>query len=156
MATFIFEELPMEISMTWRQRASVLATLAVSCAGQAFAATSDEAKGLWLSADKDAVIEFKACADRADALCGRIVWDKDAGTPADTCGVQIAQLNHYENDAWRDGWVYDPRDKKNYKGVIRVKGGVLKVRAFIGVEVLGETEEMTRTAAIPSTPVCKK
>lgn len=121
----------------------------------AVAATPDDARGLWLTAEKDAVIEFKACADRTGALCGTIVWDKDAGTPADTCGVRIAQLERYENEAWRDGWVYDPRDKKKYKGAIRVKAGVLHIRAFIGAEILGQTEQMTRTAALPAAPQCK-
>ena len=76
------------------------------------AAGADDARVLWMTAQNDAVIEFKPCPDGAGALCGRIVWDKDAGTPADTCGVQIAQLQRYDNDAWRDGWVYDPRDRK--------------------------------------------
>jgi uncharacterized protein (DUF2147 family) len=119
------------------------------------AAGPDEAKGLWLTAEKDAVIEFKPCADHPAALCGRIVWDKDAGTPADTCGVQVAQLERFDNEAWRDGWAYDPRDKKKYKSVVRVKGGDLYIRAFIGVEVLGQTEQLKRVAALPATPVCK-
>jgi uncharacterized protein (DUF2147 family) len=119
------------------------------CAG---AGTPDEAKGLWLSADKGAVIEFKSCGE---AICGRIVWDKDAGTPADTCGVQVAQLERYDNGAWRQGWVYDPRDKKNYKGVVRVKDGDLFIRAFIGVEVLGETEQLKRVDSVPATPSCR-
>lgn len=119
-------------------------------------AASDDAKGLWLTAQKDAVIEFAACADRPAALCGRVVWDKDAGTPADTCGIQVVQLNRYEQDAWRDGWVYDPRDRKTYKGVVRSANGVLKIRAFIGVEILGETEQLTRVAALPATPACRK
>jgi uncharacterized protein (DUF2147 family) len=128
-----------------------LSMLALSAA----AAGPDDAKGLWQTAEKDAVIEFKPCADRPAALCGRIVWDKDAGTPADTCGVLIAQLERYDNDAWRDGWVYDPRDKKKYKGVLRVKSGDLHIRAFVGVEVLGQTEQLKRVAALPDTPVCK-
>jgi uncharacterized protein (DUF2147 family) len=128
-----------------------LALLAVP----ATAAGPDDAKGLWQTAEKDAVIEFKPCADRPAALCGRIVWDKDAGTPADTCGVLIAQLERYDNDAWRDGWVYDPRDKKKYKGVLRVKSGDLHIRAFVGVEVLGQTEQLKRVPALPDTPVCK-
>jgi uncharacterized protein (DUF2147 family) len=144
-------------SLLFRQLCStLLLSFVFSWASLAQASTPDDAKGLWLSAAKDAVIEFKACPDHADALCGRIVWDKDAGTSLDTCGVQIVQLSHFADEAWRDGWVYDPRDKKNYKGAIRVKGDVLSIRAFIGVEVLGETEEMTRTASMPSTPVCKK
>lgn len=126
-----------------------------SLALPAVAAGPDDAKGLWLTAEKDAVIEFKPCADRPSALCGRIVWDKDANTPADTCGVLIAQLERYADDAWRDGWVYDPRDKKKYKGVLRVKSGDLHIRAFVGVEVLGQTEQLKHVAALPDTPVCK-
>ncbi|MDH0863938.1 DUF2147 domain-containing protein [Mitsuaria sp. GD03876] len=121
----------------------------------AFAAGPDDAKGLWLSADGGAVIEFKPCADKAGALCGRIVWDKDAGKANDTCGVQIAQLERYDNEAWRDGWVFDPRDRKKYKGALRVKGGDLYVRAFIGTEILGQTEQMKRVAELPATPACK-
>ncbi|SEL86525.1 Uncharacterized conserved protein, DUF2147 family [Roseateles sp. YR242] len=120
-----------------------------------WAASPEDAKGLWLSADGGAVIEFKPCADKPTALCGRIVWDKDAGKPADTCGVQIAQLDKYENDAWRDGWVYDPRDKKKYKGALRVKSGDLYIRAYIGTEILGQTEQMRRVTELPATPVCK-
>ena len=121
----------------------------------ALAAGPDDAKGLWLSADGGAVIEFKPCADKPSALCGRIVWDKDAGQANDTCGIQVAQLERYDNEAWRDGWVYDPRDRKKYKGALRVKGGDLHLRAFIGTEILGQTEQMKRVAALPATPVCK-
>jgi len=127
----------------------------LSSVSSAQAAGADEARGLWMTAQNDAVIEFKPCPDGAGALCGRIVWDKDAGTPADTCGVQIAQLQRYDNDAWRDGWVYDPRDKKKYKGVVRTKGGDLYIRAFVGVEILGQTEQLKRVPAVPATPACK-
>lgn len=113
-------------------------------------ASQDAATGLWLSADKAAVIEFKTCADLPGALCGTIVWDKDAGTPADACGVTIAKLKTFEGDAWRNGWVHDPRTKKNYKGIVRVKDATLTVRAYIGTELLGETEIMTRAESVPS------
>jgi uncharacterized protein (DUF2147 family) len=127
----------------------------LSLVSSAQATGPDDAKGLWMTAQNDAVIEFKPCADGPTALCGHIVWDKDAGTPADTCGVQIAQLQRYDNDAWRDGWIYDPRDKKKYKGVVRLKGGDLSIRAFIGVEILGQTELLKRVSSIPATPACK-
>jgi uncharacterized protein (DUF2147 family) len=116
-------------------------------------ANQDGVPGLWLSADKAAVIEFKPCADLPGAMCGIIVWDKDAGTPLDACGVVIAKLKTYEDEAWRNGWVHDPRTKKSYKGIVRAKNGTLRVRAFIGTELLGETELMTRAPAIP--PGCK-
>lgn len=137
---------------------SLLATaslLACGAAAPAHAATASDAAGIWMTAQKDAVIEFRSCADRATSLCARIVWDKDAGTAADTCGVQIAQLNRFDGEAWRDGWIYDPRDKKTYKGVVRLKGASLNLRAYIGVEMLGETEQLSRADALPATPVCK-
>lgn len=134
---------------------ALISATVVSVAAPARGAGLDDAKGLWMTAQSDAVIEFAACADAPGALCGRIVWDKDAGTPADTCGVQIARLERYANDAWRDGWVYDPRDKKKYKGAARVKSGDLFIRAFVGVEILGQTEQLKRIASLPQTPVCK-
>lgn len=127
----------------------------LSSVSSAHAAGADDARGLWMTAQNDAVIEFKPCPDEASALCGQIVWDKDAGTPVDTCGVQIAQLKRYDSDAWRDGWVYDPRDKKKYKGVVRTKGGDLYIRAFVGMEVLGQTERLKRVSVVPATPACK-
>jgi uncharacterized protein (DUF2147 family) len=134
------------------------ALLAVALSAPLFARAAGpaDAQGLWLTAQGDAVLEFKPCAERPSALCGHIVWDKDAGTPADTCGVQIAQLERYENDAWRDGWVFDPRDKKKYKGALRTRSGDLQIRAFIGVEVLGQTEQLKRVATIPPAPSCKR
>lgn len=130
--------------------------LASALALPAFAAGPDDAKGQWLTAEKDAVIEFKTCADKPGALCGHIVWDKDAGQPNDTCGVQIARLERYENEAWRDGWVFDPRDGKKYKGALRVKSGDLHIRAYIGTEILGQTEQLRRVTALPASPVCKR
>ncbi len=130
---------------------TLAACLAAYVALPTHAATARDAHGTWLSADQAAIIEFKECADAPGALCGQIVWDKDAGTPADACGVRIAKLKRWDGEAWRDGWVHDPRSKKNYKGVLRAQGATLALRAYVGVEVLGETEEMTRTAA-PAQP----
>ena len=130
---------------------TLAACLAAYVALPTHAATARDAHGTWLSADQAAIIEFKECTDAPGALCGQIVWDKDAGTPADACGVRIAKLKRWDGEAWRDGWVHDPRSKKNYKGMLRAQGATLALRAYVGVEVLGETEEMTRTAA-PAQP----
>lgn len=114
-----------------------------------------DAAGLWLTSAKDAVIEFKPCPDKAGALCGRIVWDKDAGTPKDTCGIVVARLERYDGEAWRDGWVFDPRDNKKYKGALRIKSGEAHLRAYVGTEILGQTERFSRVAELPTSPVCK-
>lgn len=132
---------------------ALLAALALS---PAFAAGPDDALGLWFTADKSAVIEFKPCTGQPAAMCGTIVWDQDAGGATDTCGVVIARLERYDDEAWRDGWVYDPRDGKKYKGALRVKSGELRIRAYIGTEMLGQTERLQRAAALPAAPVCKR
>lgn len=126
--------------------------------GQSLPGPTD-ARGLWLSGDKGAIIEFKPCQDPASALCGHVVWDKDAGTSLDTCGLLIAKLKRYEDEAWRDGWAYDPRSKKHYKATVRVDKAhapeTLLLRAYIGTEILGETETMSRVStSIP--PGCKR
>lgn len=136
-------------------RHTLAISLSTCLSSAALAAGADEPRGLWLTEQKDAVIEFKSCPDETSALCGKIVWDKDAGKAADTCGVQIAKLSRYERDAWRDGWIYDPRDKKKYKGVVKVKDGMLQLRAFVGAEILGQTEQLSRVDSLPATPSCK-
>lgn len=130
--------------------------LAASSTQSATAASSNDAIGLWRTAESDAVIDFKACPDEPSTMCGTIVWDKDAGASDDTCGVRISKLKRYDGDAWRDGWVYDPRSNKHFKGAVRVNGSTMSIRAYIGTEVLGETEELTRVESLPTTPVCKK
>lgn len=119
------------------------------------ASSPEDAKGLWMTAEKDGVVEFNSCADAPTALYGRVVWDKDAGSSQNTCGVQIAQLGRYDDEAWRDGWVYDPRDNKKYKGALRVKAGEMYLRAYLGTEILGQTEHLHRVTDLPTQPVCK-
>lgn len=131
-------------------------SLALMCSGNSFAAAGPlDAKGLWLTAEKDAIIKLDDCTAKAGAICGQIVWVKDATSTTSDCGVQIMQLDRYEKDAWRDGWVYDPRNHKKYKGVVRVKEGNLNVRAFVGSEILGQTEQFERVEKLPPAPVCK-
>jgi uncharacterized protein (DUF2147 family) len=114
-------------------------------------APAEPAQGLWLAAQKDGVVEFKPCTEEPAAMCGTVVWDKDAGPgkPGD-CGLRIGKLRRKDDGVWRDGWVHDPREKKNYKGALRIKGSVLALRAYIGTELLGQTEEFTRVDAIPA------
>lgn len=121
----------------------------------AWAATSQDVVGLWRTADKDAIVKFDICPDDAAALCGTIVWEVDAGKPGNTCGVRIAMLRRFDGEAWRDGWVFDPRTDKRYKGAIRTIGDDLTIRAYIGAELFGQTEHMTKEQSIPSAPKCR-
>lgn len=130
-------------------------SLALVCSTSGYAAAGpQEAKGLWLTSEKDAVVKVDDCADKPGALCGKVVWVKDVASTTNDCGVQIMQLERFDQQAWRDGWVFDPRDYKKYKGVVRVKEGILNVRAFVGTEILGKTEQFERIASLPPAPVC--
>ncbi|MBV6659757.1 DUF2147 domain-containing protein [Pseudomonas yamanorum] len=134
----------------------LLLSLVMMCSARSFAAAGPlDAKGLWLTAEKDAVIKLDDCSGKTGAICGQVVWVKDIDSSTNDCGVQILQLDRYDQDAWRDGWIYDPRDHKKYKGVVRVKEGNLNVRAFVGTEILGKTEQFERVEKLPPTPVCK-
>ncbi|GAC1037724.1 hypothetical protein thsps117_24810 [Pseudomonas sp. No.117] len=118
------------------------------------AAESTPVQGLWLSADQGAAVKVMPCPDNASALCGTIVWDKDAGNAHDTCGTRIFQMSRDDGGTWRDGWVFDPRDGKKYKGYVRRKGDDLNIRAYVGTEVLGKTEQLTPLSALPASPRC--
>jgi len=138
------------------RRASVNLLVVLAMSSLATAASADDAtvaNGLWLSAQKDGVVELKPCAEEPTALCGTVVWDKDASVsppkPGD-CGLRIVKLKRFDDGAWRDGWIHDPREKKNYKGMIRAKGNEMTMRAYIGIAVLGKSEDFTRVDSIPA------
>lgn len=69
--------------------------------------------------------------------------------------MKVARLERFASDAWRDGWAFDPRDGKKYKATVRIQEGALLLRAFVGVEVLGQTERLSRIAKLPEQPVCQ-
>jgi uncharacterized protein (DUF2147 family) len=114
------------------------------------AASALDAKGLWLNADKGPVIEFTDCHDTPGTLCATVVWEKDAGATLDTCRLLIARLKKNDDQTWRDGWVHDPRTKRNYKAALRVNIDTLSMRTFIGAEMLGESGEMSSVAVLPA------
>jgi uncharacterized protein (DUF2147 family) len=110
------------------------------------------ARGLWLTAEHDAVVEFGPCTDNGGALCGVIAWDQDASPSGKraSCGVRIAQLSHFSDGAWRDGWAFDPRTGKHYETVLRVTGDKMTMRSYVGIELFGETENLSRVDQLPA------
>jgi len=120
-----------------------------------FAADASDARGLWLTDDGEAVVEFKGCPEAPTALCGRIVSSSDAGQPDSACGTEIARFTSYRDDAWRDGWAFDPRDNKKYKATLRISNGELNMRAYIGAEMFGQTERMRKPSKLSELPQCK-
>jgi uncharacterized protein (DUF2147 family) len=70
------------------------------------------------------------------------------------CGLEIGSGFTLRSpiDA-RDGTVYDPKSGKTYHGQIRLDGGRLSLRGYVGIPLFGETQTWTRPPA-PVNP-CK-
>jgi uncharacterized protein (DUF2147 family) len=118
--------------------------------------------GLWMSQDKQGIVEIATCADTADK-CGRIVWLKvvngDDGKPLrdeknsdatqqkrPICGIQVLSGFKAQADGgFAEGTLYDPEEGQTYKGTIKREGGQLKVTGFLvaNVKILSETETWT-------------
>ena len=124
----------------------------------ASAALAEDILGLWDTGESR--VEIYACGD---LLCGRIAeldepLDKNGKPKLDTenpdealrsrpiLGMDlIAGFSRAGKRKWEDGTIYDPRDGKTYKCVMKLKrDGTLKVRGYVGVSLFGKTVEWTR------------
>ena len=114
--------------------------------------------GLWDTGESR--VEIYACGD---LLCGRIAeldepLDKDGNPKLDDnnpdpalqsrpiLGMDlIAGFSRASDTKWEDGTIYDPRDGKTYKCVMKLRrDGTLKVRGYVGISLFGKTVEWTR------------
>ena len=133
----------------------------VAAAGLLLAANSalaEDILGLWDAGESN--VEIYACGE---LLCGRIAeldepldedgnekLDKNNPDPAlqsrPLLGMDlIAGFTRAGKRKWEDGTIYDPRDGKTYKCVMKLqRDGTLKVRGYVGVPLLGKTVEWTR------------
>lgn len=144
----------------WPARVLPLAVAAI-CAATAFARASAEAvSGYWLTEKRTAVVELSPCDER---LCGRIVWmaepfdesgdlkrdrrnDEAALRDRPWCGMQVIDgLTRDEDGRWT-GEFYYPKHGRSYQVILRPEGERLKLRAYLGVPVLGRSETWQRAA----------
>lgn len=101
---------------------------------------------MWLTENGHGVIAIIPCGD---ALCGRIVGiDRGEAEPMPTdvegrpqCGLTIITDEKPEADGTWLGEITDPRDGHRYQARISVdEKGNLRLRAFVGVPLLGSTQ----------------
>jgi uncharacterized protein (DUF2147 family) len=154
--------------------AAAMATVAAwvapgAATAQADSATmpaSDAVVGIWVTEEEDARIEIYREGDRFD---GKIVWienptytaDEDpvrAGQPRTDddnpdpelrgqpiLGMRLLHGFEYKGDRkWEGGRIYDPENGKTYKCKMRLEDGVLKIRGYVGISLLGRTTEWRR------------
>ena len=132
--------------------------VAAALLSAATSALAEEILGLWDAGDSH--VEIYACGD---LLCGRIA---ELDEPLDEDGKEKLDKNNSEpalqsrpllgmdliagfvragKKKWEDGTIYDPRDGKTYKCVMKLqRDGTLKVRGYVGIPLLGKTVVWTR------------
>ena len=112
--------------------------------------------GRWVPPEQDSVIEVYRCGDE---ICGRIATLNE---PMDESGkprvdrnnrdetlrgrpiLGMEMLNGFSSKkpgSYRGDRIYNPRDGKLYKAVLTLlDDGTLKIRAYVGVPALGQTQ----------------
>jgi uncharacterized protein (DUF2147 family) len=134
--------------------------LAGLLAATSVGAQSPTPVGIWLHPNGRIRVEIAPCDDR---LCGKIVWFR---WPNDTQGHPLIDLKnpdpalrtrpllglpilyglrHAGERTWEDGKIYNPDDGRDYQALMSIQDdGTLRVRAYVLLPILGETQIWTR------------
>ena len=128
---------------------------------------AESLEGRWLTGKRKVAVTLFPCQD---AYCGRIDWlakpyrkdgtlkiDSDNPDPSlrerPYCGIQIiSDLRVKKPGVWSGGNLYNPQDGRTYDIEIKTDGEGLRVRAYLGIKLLGKTEDWIRAPA--ETPGC--
>jgi uncharacterized protein (DUF2147 family) len=131
-----------------------LAGLSVASAMVPVGGTEPGVRGYWQE-PSGAVIEIAPCAE---GLCLKIVAlspgehpHTDAHNPdaklrgRALCGLRIGHdFTQIDPQHAAGGHLYDPRSGHTYSGSMTAQGNKLKLRGYLGIQLLGRTEIWTR------------
>ncbi len=128
----------MHVHRRFLTTAAAAATLL--CAVEAKAAT--DPKGVWIDHTSRGAVEITDCDG---ALCGRVVWLKDAEN-AEACGIQIlGDVKPVGAGVWDKGWIYDPEQDARFSVELKPLGEEkLQVTGYFGTKLFSETMTWTR------------
>ena len=117
--------------------------LLVCAAGSVSAASSPH--GVWIDHTGRGAVEITDCSG---ALCGRVVWVKDAADE-DGCNMQIiGNAKPVAGGKWDGGWIWDPERRSKFDVELTPVGDQkLKVHGYAGMKLFGETMTWTRAPA---------
>ena len=119
--------------------------------------------GLWAPPEQDSAFEIYPCEE--ERYCGKISMIKEPAMPDGSPKIDLynedpAQRGRpllgmvflsgfrYEgNGSFQDGRIYNPRDGKLYRANMKLEdnNNRLRVRGYVGVPMLGQTQVWTRT-----------
>ena len=145
-----------------------LAALAIGLSPPAGAITDGRVE-FWKNDAQGWVVEARECNN---ALCGflvsyRMVHPHPPGyVPTDTenpdaarrsaplCGLQLVggfRPSMRKDGDWDGGWIYNPDSGKTYAGAItKVDADTVKLRAYIGIPLIGRTLVLHRVTDVPA------
>ena len=98
--------------------------------------------GVWIDHTGQGAVEITPCGPN---MCGSVVWLKNplkkSKTGRPIYGAQIlGDLRKRPNEAWEDGWIYNPEDEERFSAEIKLKNETtLLVTGYLGIKLLGET-----------------
>ncbi len=147
---------------SWPIALALAATVPLLASRPAAAQAPAEA-GIWLDDTQQGAVEIYICQDRADRLCGRIVWLREPlnaeGKPKfdrynpnaalqgrPICGLPIiGNLAKSSDGGFDGGWIYDPKAGKSYSAAISLSGSnTLTVTGYLGMKFMGKSFTWTR------------
>ena len=124
---------------------------------------ADALLGIWLTGSGNGKVEIYK-SDKT--YRGKIIWLKEPIDPK--TGKSKTDVNHpdeqkrsrplmglinlwgfsYEEEGnWEGGYIYDPKNGKQYKCIISMDGNnKLNVRGYIGISLIGRTDVWTRSS----------
>ncbi|MCE2675682.1 MAG: DUF2147 domain-containing protein [Sediminibacterium sp.] len=135
--------------------------------GSSFAPIADNPDnivGVWKTGEGTAMVRIYKNGDKYQ---GKIVWLKEPNDPETGKPKQdknhpeeatksrpiLGMVNNWgftykENNLWDDGNIYDPKNGSTYSCTIKmINPNSLEVRGFIGVSIIGRTDNWTRQQA---------
>ncbi|HZV82715.1 MAG TPA: DUF2147 domain-containing protein [Geobacteraceae bacterium] len=150
--------------------AIILALLLLTPAAGAVGGNGNAILGLWEVEDGSGRIEILRCGEK---YCGRIAWLKEPNYPADDrggmggkplldrenpsrelrdrpqMGLRIMEGYTFRGDnRWDGGTIYNTENGKSYKSSLSLLSpDRLKLRAFIGISLLGGSTVWKRVAS---------
>ena len=146
---------------------SALSAVFLLLMGCSFAPTTDNTDaivGVWKTGEGNAMVRIYKNGDKYQ---GKIVWlkepnDPETGKPkqdknhpdeANKTRALLGMINiwgftYKENNLWDDGNIYDPKNGSTYSCTIKmINPNSLEVRGYIGVSIIGRTDNWTRQQA---------
>jgi len=154
-----------------RKTAALVAILLLSMGGVVIADDGDTILGVWATDPEGENGQAHVEITKVDGqYVGKIIWlevpvyppDDDGGMAGQKkvdrenpdpalrnrpiLGLDMLEGFIYAGDnLWKKGTIYDPESGKTYKSKMKLdENGVLKVRGYVGLSMIGRTTEWTR------------